>query len=67
MENACCSTTITYAVVVIADSCIFAIYGNIRASRYCRRIERYNEVGVPTPTFDVMYAALKPYTNGAPA
>jgi 2-dehydropantoate 2-reductase len=25
------------------------------------------EVGVPTPTFDVMYAALKPYANGAPA
>jgi 2-dehydropantoate 2-reductase len=24
------------------------------------------EVGVPTPTFDVMYAALKPYANGAP-
>jgi hypothetical protein len=24
-------------------------------------------VGVPTPTFDVMYAALKPYANGAPA
>ena len=22
------------------------------------------EVGVPTPTFDVMYAALKPYANG---
>jgi 2-dehydropantoate 2-reductase len=25
------------------------------------------EVGVSTPTFDVMYAALKPYANGAPA
>ena len=25
------------------------------------------EFGVPTPTFDVMYAALKPYANGAPA
>jgi 2-dehydropantoate 2-reductase len=25
------------------------------------------ELGVPTPTFDVMYAALKPYANGAPA
>ena len=25
------------------------------------------EVGVPTPTFDVMYRALKPYANGAPA
>jgi 2-dehydropantoate 2-reductase len=25
------------------------------------------EVGVPTPTFDVMYAALKPYAKGAPA
>ena len=25
------------------------------------------EVGVPTPTFDVMYAPLKPYANGAPA
>ena len=25
------------------------------------------EAGVPTPTFDVMYAALKPYANGAPA
>jgi 2-dehydropantoate 2-reductase len=25
------------------------------------------EVGVPTPTFDVMYAALKPYANGKPA
>jgi 2-dehydropantoate 2-reductase len=24
------------------------------------------ELGVPTPTYDVMYAALKPYTNGAP-
>ena len=24
------------------------------------------EFGVPTPTFDVMYAALKPYANGAP-
>ena len=24
------------------------------------------ELGVPTPTFDVMYAALKPYANGAP-
>jgi 2-dehydropantoate 2-reductase len=24
------------------------------------------EVGVPTPTFDVMYGALKPYANGAP-
>ena len=24
------------------------------------------EVGVPTPTFDVMYAALKLYANGAP-
>ena len=24
------------------------------------------EVGVPTPTFSVMYAALKPYANGAP-
>jgi 2-dehydropantoate 2-reductase len=25
------------------------------------------ELSVPTPTFDVMYAALKPYANGAPA
>jgi 2-dehydropantoate 2-reductase len=25
------------------------------------------ELDVPTPTFDVMYAALKPYANGAPA
>jgi 2-dehydropantoate 2-reductase len=25
------------------------------------------EAGVPTPTFDVMYAALKPYSNGKPA
>jgi 2-dehydropantoate 2-reductase len=25
------------------------------------------ELGVPTPTFDVMYAALKPYANGKPA
>ena len=25
------------------------------------------ELGIPTPTFDVMYAALKPYANGAPA
>ncbi len=25
------------------------------------------ELGVPTPTFDVMYAALKPYAGGAPA
>ncbi len=25
------------------------------------------ELGVPTPTFDVMYAALKPYANGEPA
>ena len=25
------------------------------------------ELGVPTPTFDVMYAALKPYANGTPA
>ena len=25
------------------------------------------ELRVPTPTFDVMYAALKPYANGAPA
>jgi 2-dehydropantoate 2-reductase len=25
------------------------------------------EVGVPTPTYDVMYAALKPYANGKPA
>ena len=25
------------------------------------------ELGVPTPTYDVMYAALKPYANGAPA
>jgi 2-dehydropantoate 2-reductase len=24
------------------------------------------ELGVPTPTHDVMYAALKPYANGAP-
>jgi 2-dehydropantoate 2-reductase len=24
------------------------------------------ELGVPTPTFNVMYAALKPYANGAP-
>ena len=24
------------------------------------------ELKVPTPTFDVMYAALKPYANGAP-
>jgi len=24
------------------------------------------ELGVPTPTFDVMHAALKPYANGAP-
>jgi 2-dehydropantoate 2-reductase len=24
------------------------------------------ELRVPTPTFDVMYAALKPYANGAP-
>jgi 2-dehydropantoate 2-reductase len=24
------------------------------------------ELGVPTPTFDVMYRALKPYANGAP-
>jgi len=24
------------------------------------------ELGVPTPTFEVMYAALKPYANGAP-
>ena len=24
------------------------------------------ELGVPTPTFDVMFAALKPYANGAP-
>jgi 2-dehydropantoate 2-reductase len=24
------------------------------------------ELGVPTPTFDVMYAALKPYANGKP-
>jgi 2-dehydropantoate 2-reductase len=25
------------------------------------------ELGVPTPTYDVMYAALKPYANGAPS
>jgi 2-dehydropantoate 2-reductase len=25
------------------------------------------ELGVPTPTFDTMHAALKPYANGAPA
>ena len=25
-----------------------------------------HELGVPTPTFNVMYAALKPYANGAP-
>jgi ketopantoate reductase len=25
------------------------------------------ELGVPTPTFNVMYTALKPYANGAPA
>ena len=25
-----------------------------------------SELGVPTPTFEVMYAALKPYANGAP-
>lgn len=25
------------------------------------------ELGVPTPTYDVMFAALKPYANGAPA
>jgi 2-dehydropantoate 2-reductase len=25
------------------------------------------ELGVPTPTYDVMYAALKPYADGAPA
>jgi len=25
------------------------------------------ELGVPTPTFDTMYAALKPYANGRPA
>jgi 2-dehydropantoate 2-reductase len=25
------------------------------------------KLGVPTPTHDVMYAALKPYSNGAPA
>jgi 2-dehydropantoate 2-reductase len=25
------------------------------------------ELGVPTPTFDVMYAALKPYANGTPS
>src|SRR5215468_5297385 len=25
------------------------------------------ELGVPTPTYDVMYAALKPYANGKPA
>jgi 2-dehydropantoate 2-reductase len=25
------------------------------------------KLGVPTPTYDVMYAALKPYANGAPA
>jgi 2-dehydropantoate 2-reductase len=25
------------------------------------------ELGVPTPTFDVTYAALKPYANGTPA
>jgi len=24
------------------------------------------ELGVPTPTYDIMYAALKPYANGAP-
>ena len=24
------------------------------------------ELGVPTPTFDVMYPALKPYANGKP-
>jgi 2-dehydropantoate 2-reductase len=25
------------------------------------------ELGIPTPTFDVMYRALKPYANGAPS
>ena len=25
------------------------------------------ELRVPTPTFDVMYAALKPYANGTPS
>jgi 2-dehydropantoate 2-reductase len=25
------------------------------------------DLGVPTPAFDIMYAALKPYANGAPA
>ena len=25
------------------------------------------ELGVPTPTHEAMYAALKPYANGAPA
>jgi 2-dehydropantoate 2-reductase len=25
------------------------------------------ELGVPTPTYDIMYAALKPYANGKPA
>jgi 2-dehydropantoate 2-reductase len=25
------------------------------------------ELNVPTPTHDTMYAALKPYANGAPA
>jgi len=25
------------------------------------------ELGVPTPTYDVMYAALRPYANGKPA
>ena len=25
------------------------------------------QLGVPTPTFSVLYGALKPYANGAPA
>jgi hypothetical protein len=27
---------------------------------------RLPSLGVPTPTFNVMYAALKPYANGTP-
>src|SRR5262245_24098290 len=29
-------------------------------------VELGRELGVPTPTFEVMYRALKPYANGAP-
>ena len=68
-RRGCCNTTRNFPPEMMPSMAVDLLRGNRLELPWLagKVVALGRELGVPTPTFDVMYAALKPYANGAPA